>query len=205
MSFEILVKRISPTIKRIAHKLNGHYTFFNDEDLYQEALMHLWIDFREGILGDKTDSYILQGCYFHLKNYIRKTQDNAVLVSLNSPVGEDGTVMEEILPADGINQLEYLESKMEVETAAKKYLTHREKEVLSCFLDGMSMREIGRKIGTSHVMVLKIRNRIKDRYGRFKREEAAMNTKTLRKWNLELRNEESKTSDVSVRASTILN
>jgi RNA polymerase sigma factor (sigma-70 family) len=175
MSFEILVKRISPTVKKIAHKLNGHYTFFNDEDLYQEAMMHLWIDFREGILVDKTDSYILQGCYYHLKNYIRKTQDNAVLVSLNNPIGEEGTVMEEILPADSIDLLDYLESKMEVETVEKKYLTQREKEVLSCFLEGMSMREIGRKIGISHVMVLKIRNKIKDKYGRFNRETAAMN------------------------------
>jgi len=174
MSFEILVKRISPTIKRIAHKLNGHYTFFNDEDLYQEALIHLWIDFRGGVLGDKTDSYILQGCYYHLKNYIRKTQDNAVLVSLNNPIGEDGTVMEEILPADGINPLEYLESKMEVETAGEKYLTQREKDVLSYFLEGMSMREIGVKIGISHVMVLKIRNKIKDKYSKFNRETAAM-------------------------------
>ncbi|MCX5817751.1 MAG: sigma-70 family RNA polymerase sigma factor [Proteobacteria bacterium] len=175
MFFEILVKRISPTIKKIAHKLNGHYTFFNDEDLYQEALIHLWIDFREGILGDKTDSYILQGCYYHLKNYIRKTQDNAVLVSLNNPIGEDGTVMEEILPADSINPLEYLESKMEIETAEEKYFTQREKDVLSYFLEGMSMREIGRKIGISHVMVLKIRNKIKDKYGRFNRENGAMN------------------------------
>jgi DNA-binding CsgD family transcriptional regulator len=64
---------------------------------------------------------------------------------------------------------------MEIEAAAKKYLTQREKEVLSCFLEGMSMREIGRKIGISHVMVLKIRNKIKDKYGRFNRETAAMN------------------------------
>ena len=167
MSFEILVKRISPTIKKIAHKLNGHYTFFNDEDLYQEALTHLWIDFRGGILGDKTDSYILQGCYYHLKNYIRKTQDNVVLVSLNNPVGENGMVVEDVLPVDGINPFEYLESRMEIETAEEKCLTQREKEILSYFLEGMSMREIGRKVGISHVMVLKIRNRIKDKYGKY--------------------------------------
>jgi RNA polymerase sigma factor (sigma-70 family) len=175
MSFEILVKRISPTIKRIAHKLNGHYTFFNDEDLYQEALAHLWVGFREGAIGDKTDSYILQGCYYHMKNYIRKTQDNAILVSLNNPVGEDGTVMEDMLPSDGINPFEYLESIMEIETAENNCLTQREKEILSYFLEGMSMREIGRKIGISHVMVLKIRNRIKEKYTKFNLETAVSN------------------------------
>ena len=164
MSFEILVKRISPTIKRIAHKLNGHYTFFNDEDLYQEALAHLWNGFRGGALGDKTDSYILQGCYYHMKNYIRKTQDNAILVSLNNPVGEDGAVMEDMLPADGINPLDYLEGKLDIEKMEETYLDQREKQILSYFLEGMSMREIGRKIGISHVMVLKIRNKIKDKY-----------------------------------------
>lgn len=164
MSFEMLVKRISPTVKRIAHKLNGHYTFFNDEDLFQEAMVHLWVDFRKGILFDKTDSYILQGCYYHLKNYIRKTKDNAILISLSEPVGEDGAAMEDILPGDDINQQAYLESKVEIGNAEDKCLTKREKEVLYYFMEGMSMREIGKKIGTSHVMVLKIRNRIKDKY-----------------------------------------
>ena len=175
MSFEILVKRISPTIKMIAHKLNGHYTFFNDEDLYQEALAHLWVGFREGALGDKTDSYILQGCYYHMKNYIRKTQDNAVLISLSNPVGEDGTVMEDMIPSDGINPLEHMESRIDIEKVEENYLNQREKQVLAYFLEGMSMREIGRKIGISHVMVLKIRNRIKDKYLKFNAETAASN------------------------------
>lgn len=167
MSFEGLAKRISPTLKRITHKLNGHYTFFNDEDLYQEAMMHLWVDFREGVLNDKTDSYVLQGCYYHLKNYIRKTQDNAVLLSLTDPIGEDGRTIEESLPSDEANLFEYLDGKLQLEMAEEKYLTGREKEVLSLLMEGMSMREVGSKLGISHVMVLKIRNRIKGKYGKF--------------------------------------
>jgi RNA polymerase sigma factor (sigma-70 family) len=167
MNFESLVKKISPTLKRIAHKLNGHYTFFDDEDLYQEALMHLWVDFGEGSLKDKTDSYILQGCYYHLKNYIRKTQDNVPLISLTTPMGEDGRTIEESLPSDETNLFDNLDSKLQLEMAEEKYLTEREKEVLSLLMDGMSMREVGSKIGISHVMVLKIRNRIKEKYGKF--------------------------------------
>jgi RNA polymerase sigma factor (sigma-70 family) len=167
VSFEVLAKRISPTLKRITHKLNGHYTFFDDEDLYQEALMHLWIDFGEGSLNDKTDSYILQGCYYHLKNYIRKTQDNVTLLSLTAPMGEDGRNMEESLPSDETSLFEYLDGKLQLEMAEQKYLTGREKEVLSLLMDGMSMREVGSRLGISHVMVLKIRNRIKEKYGRF--------------------------------------
>ena len=71
-NFEVLIKRVSPTLKRITYRLNGHFSFFNDEDLFQEALIHLWEDYQKGKIQDKTDSYILQGCHFHLKNYLRK-------------------------------------------------------------------------------------------------------------------------------------
>ena len=60
MSFEELLEKITPTLKRITYRLNGHFSFFNDEDLFQEALMHLWVEFQQGKLNDKTDSYILQ-------------------------------------------------------------------------------------------------------------------------------------------------
>jgi RNA polymerase sigma factor (sigma-70 family) len=170
MSFEGLVRRISPTLKRITKKLNGHHSFFDDDDLYQEALCHLWIDYREGTLGDKTDSYILQGCYFHLRNYLRKTQDNAILVSLNAPVGDDGVMLEDLMSVDDGSYDNYLESKLQIEAAEKQYLTEREKSVLLLSLEGMSMREIGGKLGISHVMVLKIRNRIKAKYVQFNEE-----------------------------------
>ncbi len=170
MTFDNLVHRISPTLKRITRKLNGHYSFFNDEDLYQEALTHLWIDYKEGVLGDKTDSYILQGCYFHLRNYLRKTQDNVTLLSFNTPVGEDGMKLEDSMAVDHSLTFDQLESRLQIETAEKLYFTEREKEVLMCFLEGMSMREIGAKMGISHVMVLKIRNRIKEKYMQFTKE-----------------------------------
>jgi RNA polymerase sigma factor (sigma-70 family) len=166
-SFEVMAKRISPTLRRITHKLNGHYTFFDDEDLYQEALMHLWVDFGEGSLQDKTDSYILQGCYYHLKNYIRKTQDNVTLLSLTAPIGEDGRTIEESLPSDETSLFDYLDGKLQMEMAEQKYLTEREREVLTLLMDGMSMREVGSRLGISHVMVLKIRNKIKEKYGKF--------------------------------------
>ncbi len=170
MTFDSLVHRISPTLKRITKRLNGHFSFFNDEDLYQEALTHLWVDYREGVLGDKTDSYILQGCYFHLRNYLRKVQDNVVVLSFNAPVGEDGTRLEDLAAIDDGVRFDHLESRLQMEVAEKRYFTEREKNVLMLFLEGMSMREIGSKLGISHVMVLKIRNRIKDKYVQFNKE-----------------------------------
>lgn len=170
MCFDTLVHRISPTLKRITKRLNGHFSFFNDEDLYQEALTRLWIDYTEGTLGDKTDSYILQGCYFHLRNYLRKVQDNVTLVSFNTSSGEDGVKLEESMPVDDGIWYDQLESRLQLEVAERKYFTAREKEVLMFFLQGMSMREIGGRLGISHVMVLKIRNRIKEKYTQFTNE-----------------------------------
>lgn len=143
MSFEELLRRISPILKRITYKLNGHFSSFNDEDLYQEALLHLWQDFNTGKLTDKTDSYILQGCYFHLKNYLRKTRDKISFLSIDNFVDEDGTGLEEILSLEDNNScFDYLENKMLIETIQNNGLTPREKEILPLCLEGLTTREI---------------------------------------------------------------
>lgn len=170
MSFESLVARISPTLKRITHRLNGHHSFFDDDDLFQEALIHLWVRYNEGTLADKTDSYILQGCYFHLRNYLRKVQEKGILISLNTGTGDDPFRLHELLTTEGTTPFDNVESRLDVEAGEEKYFTDREKMVLSLMLEGMSMREIGARVGVSHVMVLKIRNRIKDKYIQFRGE-----------------------------------
>jgi RNA polymerase sigma factor (sigma-70 family) len=164
MDFEGVVRRLSPTLKRITKRLNGHHSFFDDDDLYQEALSHLWVAHNKGSIDGKTDSYILQGCYYHLKNYLRKVREHGIFLSLNNPVGEDGVSLEDLLVSGNIKTLDHIEGKLEVESLEEKCLSRRECEVLSCFLEGMSMREIGSRLGISHVMVLKIKNRIRDKY-----------------------------------------
>lgn len=164
MSFEELVKKISPTLKRITYKLNGHFSFLNDEDLYQEALLRLLVDFREGKLEDKTDSYILQGCYFHLKNYLRKARDKVSLVSMDTLVEEEGINLEEILPADNAEQIfESLESGILFERIQASGITEREEKILSLCIQGHTVREIGKRLGISHVRVIKLKSRIQDK------------------------------------------
>jgi len=166
MSFGVLMKRISPTLHRITQKLNGHFTFMDHEDLFQEALLHLWTDFQAGALKDKTDSYLLQGCYYHLKNYIRKVQDGATLVSLDSMVDDETARLEEILEAEDVAAFDYVDGKMQVEALLESGLTPRERDVLGLSLEGMTTREIGQKLGISHVAVVKLRNKLKARYER---------------------------------------
>ena len=161
-NFEDVLKRISPILKRITYKLNGHSSFFNDDDLFQEAVLHLWQDFRAGKIEDKTDSYILQGCYFHLKNYLRKARPKANSVSMETIINEEGLELEDVLmPEDSGSSFDYLHNRLLVQDMRDNGLTPREKEVLSLFLDGLTVREIGARLGISHVRILKIKEHIK--------------------------------------------
>lgn len=164
MSFNELIQKLSPKLKGITHRLNGCFSFFNDEDLYQEAMAHLWVDYKDGKLFDKTDSYILQGCYFHLKNYIRRVGDKVRLVSMDSLIGEEGWELEDILcPQDSESRLEEAHNKILIEEILNDGLTSREKEIFSLCLRGLTTREIGSRLGISHVRVVKLRKRIKDK------------------------------------------
>ena len=164
MSFDLLVKRISPTLQRITQKLNGHFTFMDHEDLFQEAMLHLWNDFQAGAVDNKTDSYLLQGCYYHLKNYIRTVQDKAPMVSLGCMVEDEAARLEEILESENIAAFDYIDGKMQVEALLESGLTERERTVLALSMEGMTTREIGQQLGISHVAVVKVRNRLKARH-----------------------------------------
>ena len=152
---------MSPTLRGISHRLNGRFAFFNDDDLCQEAFIHLWVMFGKGALDDKTDSYILQGCYFHLKNYIRTSMDKATLISLEKPVDEEGTMLKDMLVSQERPALNDIEERVLVESMHQNGLSKREKEVLRLSLRGLTTREIGIKLEISHVAIVKIRKKIR--------------------------------------------
>lgn len=170
MIFELLTQKLSPKLKAIAYRLNHQFTFFNEEDLYQEALIRLWQDCRTGRLDDKTDSYILQGCYFHLKNYIRKNRVKAKLVSIEENAGlgknsfEDLFLKDEKTPdlRDRLNDL------LLVETIFNNGFTQKEKSVLRFYAEGLTTRQIGERLGVSHVSVVKMTNRIRQKSEKYK-------------------------------------
>ena len=167
MSFEGLAKKLSPTVKRIAYKLNGRYRSFNHDDLYQEALLHLWNNFNSGKLTDKTDSYILQGCHFHLKNYIRKVNERPNVISLDMAVGDEEDVsLEEILYLKfGIQEdcRKFLHTKFLVEDIQNNGFNPKEKRILMFLKDGLTTRDIGKRIGLSHVSVVKAVKKIREK------------------------------------------
>ncbi len=167
MEFEVLAKKLSPTVKRIAYKLNGRYRSFSHDDLYQEAFLHLWNDFKAGKLEDKTDSYVLQGCYFHLKNYIRKVNEKPNVISLDMAVGdeEDTSLVEVLYSKLGVQEdcRKFLHTKFLVEAIQNNGFSPREKRILMFLKDGLTTRDIGNRIGLSHVSVVKAVKKIREK------------------------------------------
>jgi RNA polymerase sigma factor (sigma-70 family) len=158
LSFEGLLKRISPTLKRITKGLDGHFFYFDNNDLFQEALLYLWLRFSKGDLTDKTVSYILQGCYFHLKNYLRR-KENRMVGSVPIELIEETR-----LPV--VKDNDEFENRMIIEQVWNRCRSDREKELLKFCMEGLTIREIGARMGISHPMVLKMKNSIKDRCAR---------------------------------------
>ncbi len=162
-NFDDMTKELSPTLRRIVRRMNCRSTFFSDDDLYQEAMIHMWVLYCNGMLDDKTDSYILQGCYFHLKNYLRTTLDKTKLTSLNTLIDAQDTALEETLASKEGRERDDLDAALLQELIALKGLSKRENKVLRLSMDGLTTREIGHKLGVSHVMVVKIKARIKEK------------------------------------------
>lgn len=165
MSFEERTKNIIPILKRITYKLRYGAGYLDDNDLFQEALLHLWQDYNSGKLLDKTDSYILQGCYFHLKNYLRKIRKKARFLNLEALAeSEKENSLKEItaIQEAGYREyLDYLHDKLLVETICNNGFTPREKTLLFFCKEGLTTRQIGERMGVTHVSIVKMISKIK--------------------------------------------
>lgn len=153
-NLENIIRRISPKIRGIVRKIEKNEPLFDRDDLYQEILLHLWVDFKDGKLDSKTDSYILQGCYFYIKNYVRVNRMKINTVSIEEMKGKDEWSISE--KREEIVNFEFLIEQIE----SSDIFNEREKKVLHMLLEGLTVREIGNELGVSHVMVLKIKRKI---------------------------------------------
>lgn len=160
MDFETLLKKISPILKIIAKSHNGHGFFIDEEDLYQEMCIHLWSNFADGLSGGVNTSYIVKSCEFYILNYLRKAREKARIVSLEEPINEDGDTLKDILPDRKEPLDKFIDKDLTIEAIRNNCLSRREKEIFSLLLKGLTVREAGKELGVSHVMVVKVKNRI---------------------------------------------
>jgi len=160
MDFETLVKKISPTLKRIAKGHNGHGFFIDQDDLYQEMCIHLWNNFKGGVPNSINEAYIVRGCEFHLLNYLRKEREKATIVSLEEPINEEGNTLEDILQGTAEVLDDCIDRELTVEDVRNNGLSKREQDVFSLLIKSYTVREIGVRLGISHVMVVKLKKRI---------------------------------------------
>jgi len=164
VDFQELFSIISPRLRKIAGKYNGYSLYLDACDLYQEMCFYLWEHFGESVPPHLNENYIVKGCEFYLLNYLRMKREKVNTLSLEKSLNEDGNTLKDILP-DGKESMDrYLDRKLTIETIRNNGFTKREKEVFSLILEGYTTRESGRKLGISHVMVIKLRKRLVDRW-----------------------------------------
>ncbi|MBD3295780.1 MAG: sigma-70 family RNA polymerase sigma factor [Candidatus Omnitrophica bacterium] len=165
MNYDEIANRLSPKLKAISRKVRRKYTYCDEDDFYQEALLFLWMKFENGELDDKNDSYILQGCFYFLKNYIRKVCKSVDRgsVSMFAETGTEGRTIQDTLP-----DTTYPSGDDSVEICllldeAENRFTETEKDIFYYKLEGYTVREIGEMMGVSHVMVVRHGSRLRDK------------------------------------------
>jgi len=164
MEFMGILDRLSLGLAGIAVKASRYSGIADREDLVQEMRLHLWKKWKKRELEGKTESYILQGCWFHVRNYLRTNAARRTRVSLDMPVKEDGASLGEMLP-DGSVPLEESSNWKDIAYRINNNgLTPGEKTAFRYSMKGLTLRETGRKMGVSFVMAHKYRKGLRNKW-----------------------------------------
>lgn len=162
-----IINKIKYQLKAIIRKLNIKYQYIDSDDLYQEALVYLWQQYNTGKLKNKNNSYILQGCYYYLKNHIRKYikfKDSQINYNFYYNTEKSNKEISEGNKLDYPEPTSYDLDEYLYYDEFKKDLSLKEKALLNLRFRGLSSREIGQELGISHTMVSKMRRKIIDKY-----------------------------------------
>jgi len=147
---------IRESLIRIVRKVTANGSL--RDDLLQEALVHLWVT-EVGRPG-QTRSWYLQSCRYHLLHYLaagrsvdsakRRGGQTSFVEDLDGPISATGD-------GDSGESVFGLVSARDIIALLSPLLSRQERLVLECFADGLRLREIGRKLGISHTMVIRHR------------------------------------------------
>jgi RNA polymerase sigma factor (sigma-70 family) len=147
-------------VYRIVRQMTSDPAFH--EDLMQEALVHLWL--REARYPGQKRSWYLQSCKFHLQHYLKmgRSVDSVKRRAGQIPLLQDEDGETPLLErTSGSEQCIFSQiSARELLTLLSKWLTPRERVILDCLADGLSAREIARKLHITHPTAVKSRRKI---------------------------------------------
>jgi len=148
-----------------------------EEDLIQEAIIHLWL--REREKPGQSRSWYIQSCRLHLQNFLRRgrsVDDGKRRHVAGPPIAVEP---QEDLEARVDDTLLSLVCARDLVAELSKWLTPVEKQILSLAHDGLSSREIGERLDLSHTSILRRQRNIAALASRLKAFVPPANGKTL--------------------------
>ena len=163
MDFRILLEKITPALKFIARK-HLLYGCYDAEDLYQEMCLYMWQHYAHGLPIGINEAYVIKGCEFHIQNFLRKGRPKVVISSIDELMTPDGLTLGDILEDKGRSLSSRIESNMTIDEIKSLGLTDKERSVLSYLLKGCTVRETASQLDISHVMVLKHKKAIVEKW-----------------------------------------
>ncbi|MCF7908228.1 MAG: sigma-70 family RNA polymerase sigma factor [Candidatus Omnitrophica bacterium] len=159
MDFRILLEKITPSLRFVArkHLLRG---FYSEEDLYQEMCLYLWENYSNGLPIGINQAYVIKGCEFHLQNFLRKGRPKANISSLDKLISPNGQTLGDILKDEKADFIPNIDHNLTIDEINSLGLTDKDKSVLSYLLKGYTVREIAKELDCSHVMIIKHKKKI---------------------------------------------
>jgi RNA polymerase sigma factor (sigma-70 family) len=157
-NFEEWLAYLSQPLKRLAHRFGSRSSACDASDLYQEMVIFLWKSFEEGKFQNCKAGYLIKGCEFHLRNTLRKWTHHEV-VSLEEPINEEGDTLKDCV-ADPVCLSRNLEVQLTIDEILSNGYSPMVKRVFALLLQGLTTREVGARVGVSHVRVVKLKQEL---------------------------------------------
>ena len=131
------------------------------EDLMQEAMVHLWL--LEAKRPGQTSSWYLQGCKFHLQNYLGagRSVDSLKRKAGKLRLNDEDEDFEALLHHEDVEEDFFAKiSARDILECLGERLTGFELEVLGHLAQGLGARCIAEQLGVTHPTIIKYRRRI---------------------------------------------